>query len=100
MTDADKRGLPKVVDLLFINAKGKADIKILLNSIYKNVWDVRVGKEKALDQHIPSSYIGLLKATRELANEHNKENRNCVTSIDNFKASITKKLQKYGRPFR
>lgn len=100
MTDADKRGLPKLVDLLFINAKSKADVKLLLNSVYRNVWDVRVGKEKALEQHIPSSYIALLKATREMATEHNKEGKDCVMSMDNFKTTVCKKIEKYGRPFR
>uniref|UniRef100_A0A1I7XMP7 Roc domain-containing protein n=1 Tax=Heterorhabditis bacteriophora TaxID=37862 RepID=A0A1I7XMP7_HETBA len=61
ISDADKRGLPRVIDLLFVSTKSKHDIKMLLSVIYKCAWEVRIGKERALDQQIPSSYVALMK---------------------------------------
>ncbi|KAK6048718.1 hypothetical protein COOONC_13777 [Cooperia oncophora] len=61
IVDADKHGLPRVLDLVLVNGKAKSDIKNLLNVIYTSGWEVRIGKERALDQQIPSAYIAMLK---------------------------------------
>ncbi|KAK6027259.1 leucine Rich repeat-containing domain protein, partial [Ostertagia ostertagi] len=61
IVDADKHGLPRVLDLVLVNGKAKSDIKNLLNVIYNSGWEVRIGKERALDQQIPSAYIAMLK---------------------------------------
>ncbi|CAI4223185.1 unnamed protein product [Auanema sp. JU1783] len=101
VSDSDKRGLPKIMDLLFINAKVKQEIKTLLNVIYKSAWEVRVGKERALDQQIPSSYIAMFKVVRDWAADCRKESLTSCCSIEDFKENVKKRMvAKFGRFFR
>ncbi|CAD6186430.1 unnamed protein product [Caenorhabditis auriculariae] len=101
IADADKTGLPRVVDVLFISAKNKPDIKKLLNTIYKTAWEVRVGKERALEQQISSSYVALMKISRDLASEFSKEGQPAVMTFEAYKERAKKRMTgKLGRPFR
>ncbi|CAB3410737.1 unnamed protein product [Caenorhabditis bovis] len=101
ISDADKSGLPRVLDVFLMNATSKHDIRILLTTIYKTSWEVRVGKERALEQQIPSSYVALMKVTRELASEFQKDKSPAVMTVDQYKERVKKRMTgKYGRPFR
>ncbi|ULU13405.1 hypothetical protein L3Y34_016124 [Caenorhabditis briggsae] len=101
VADADKSGLPRVVDVILINSTARSDVKALLNTIYRTAWEVRIGKERAMEQQIPSSYVALMKVTKELAAEFRKEGQPAVMTVDAYKERVRKRMMsKYGRPFR
>ncbi|VDK40314.1 unnamed protein product [Cylicostephanus goldi] len=101
VNDGDKHGLPRILDLLFINGKSRNDIKNLLNVIYNSSWEVRIGKERALDQQIPSSYIAMLKIVREMHSELRRDASSAVMTLESFRERTKQRMnQKFGRPFR
>ncbi|EYB82696.1 hypothetical protein Y032_0353g3295 [Ancylostoma ceylanicum] len=101
VNDGDKHGLPRILDLLFINGKTRNDIKNLLNAIYNSAWEVRIGKERALDQQIPSSYIAMLKVVRELHTELRRDTVSAIMTLEQFRERTKQRMsQKFGRPFR
>ncbi len=59
--DADKKGLPKVVDTIFISSKTRHNVRQLCDLIYKTAFELRSPgtKERLLEQKIPASYIAL-----------------------------------------
>lgn len=61
--DADKKGLPRVVESLFVSSKTKQNIRVLCNLLYRTAYDIRTAnsKERLLDQKIPASYLALEK---------------------------------------
>lgn len=61
--DADKKGLPRVVDSMFVSSKTKYNIRALCNLLYRTAFDIRTAgsKERLLDQKIPASYLALEK---------------------------------------
>ncbi|KHN76857.1 Leucine-rich repeat serine/threonine-protein kinase 1 [Toxocara canis] len=63
--DADKKGLPRVVDSMFVSSKTKHNIRALCNLLYRTAFDIRTAgsKERLLDQKIPASYLALEKAS-------------------------------------
>ncbi|VDL72174.1 unnamed protein product [Nippostrongylus brasiliensis] len=101
IADADKRGLPRVLDTLLINGKSKADIKNLLNVVYNSGWEVRIGKERAMDQQVPSAYIALLKVVRELHTELRKDSTSPIMTCEQFRERTRQRMvSKFGRTFR
>ncbi|KAK5976329.1 Leucine-rich repeat serine/threonine-protein kinase 1 [Trichostrongylus colubriformis] len=101
IVDADKHGLPRVLDLILVNGKTKSDIKNLLNVIYTSAWEVRIGKERALDQQIPSAYIAMLKVVRELHADLRKETTSAIMTAEQFRERTKQRMiSKFGRTFR
>ncbi|KAK6730869.1 hypothetical protein RB195_007374 [Necator americanus] len=101
VNDGDKHGLPRILDLLFVSSKAKNDIKNLLNVIYNSAWEVRIGKERALDQQIPSSYIALMKVVREFHTELRRDAVSAIMTLEQFRERTKQRMsQKFGRPFR
>ncbi|KAF1770229.1 hypothetical protein GCK72_002047 [Caenorhabditis remanei] len=101
IADADKSGLPRVVDVILITSTTRNDVKALLNTIYRTAWEVRIGKERAMEQQIPYSYVALMKVTKEIAAEFRKEGQPAVMTVEAYKERVRKRMMsKYGRPFR
>ncbi|PIO62356.1 hypothetical protein TELCIR_16091 [Teladorsagia circumcincta] len=101
IVDADKHGLPRVLDLVLVNGKAKSDIKNLLNVIYNSGWEVRIGKERALDQQIPSAYIAMLKVVRELHADLRKDGTSAIMTAEQFRDRTKQRMvSKFGRTFR
>lgn len=101
VADADKSGLPRIVDVILINSTSRNDVKALLNTIYRTAWEVRMGKERAMEQQIPSSYIALMKVTKELGVEFRKEGQPAVMTVEAYRERVKKRMiSKFGRPFR
>uniref|UniRef100_A0A7I4XV63 non-specific serine/threonine protein kinase n=1 Tax=Haemonchus contortus TaxID=6289 RepID=A0A7I4XV63_HAECO len=101
IVDADKHGLPRVLELVLVNGKARNDIKNLLNVIYTSGWEVRIGKERALDQQIPSAYIAMLKVVRELHADLRKEATSAIMTAEQFRERTKQRMiSKFGRTFR
>lgn len=63
VADADKKGIPRVVDTIFVSSKTKYNIRALCNLMYRTAFDIRTtgGKERLLDQKVPASYLAFEK---------------------------------------
>ncbi|VDM57866.1 unnamed protein product [Angiostrongylus costaricensis] len=101
VVDADKYGLPRVVDLLLINSKARNDIKYLLNVIYNSSWEVRIGKDRALDQQVPSAYVAMIKVIRELHVELRRDSTSAIMTSEQFRERTQQRMSaRFGRSFR
>ncbi|KAJ1361787.1 hypothetical protein KIN20_021128 [Parelaphostrongylus tenuis] len=99
--DADKYGLPRVLDLVLINSKAKNDIKYLLNVIYNSSWEVRIGKDRALEQQVPSAYVAMTKVVRELHTELRRDSISAIMTSEQFHERTKQRMiAKFGRLFR
>lgn len=61
VVDAEKCGLPKVMETIEISCKTRHNIKMLCNLIYDVVFSLRSpgSKELLLEQRVPASYLAL-----------------------------------------
>lgn len=61
IVDAEKCGLPKVMETIEISCKTRHNIKMLCNLIYDVVFSLRSpgSKELLLEQRVPASYLAL-----------------------------------------
>uniref|UniRef100_A0A0R3RFC1 non-specific serine/threonine protein kinase n=1 Tax=Elaeophora elaphi TaxID=1147741 RepID=A0A0R3RFC1_9BILA len=101
--DADKKGLPRVVESLFISSKTKQNIRMLCNLLYRTAYDIRTAnsKERLLDQKIPASYLALEKIVVELADERRSIGIEPVMRSNDFRTIVQERMLKnYGRAFR
>lgn len=71
--DADKKGLPRVVDTIFVSCKTRQNIRALCNLLYRTAYDIRAAgcKERLLEQKVPASYLALEKVCLIPASEKN-----------------------------
>ncbi|EFO25986.1 TKL/LRRK protein kinase [Loa loa] len=101
--DADKKGLPRVVESLFVSSKTKQNIRVLCNLLYRTAYDIRIAnsKERLLDQKIPASYMALEKIVVELADERRSTGIEPVLRSNDFRTIVQERMLKnYGRAFR
>ncbi|VDN19130.1 unnamed protein product [Gongylonema pulchrum] len=111
--DADKKGLPRVVESVYVSSKTKQNIRALCNLLYRTAYDIRsVGsKERLLDQKIPASYLALEKRSSdliiffkivvELGDERRSAGIEPVMTNLAFRSAVQERMLKnYGRAFR
>uniref|UniRef100_A0A915PJA2 non-specific serine/threonine protein kinase n=1 Tax=Setaria digitata TaxID=48799 RepID=A0A915PJA2_9BILA len=101
--DADKKGLPRVVESLFVSSKTKQNIRVLCNLLYRTAYDIRTVncKERLLDQKIPASYLALEKIVVELGDERRSIGIEPVMRSSDFRNIVQERMLKnYGRAFR
>uniref|UniRef100_A0A8R1XUT2 non-specific serine/threonine protein kinase n=1 Tax=Onchocerca volvulus TaxID=6282 RepID=A0A8R1XUT2_ONCVO len=101
--DADKKGLPRVVESLFVSSKTKQNIRVLCNLLYRTAYDIRTAnsKERLLDQKIPASYLALEKIVIELADERRSIGIEPVMRSNDFHNIVQERMLKnYGRALR
>lgn len=69
VSDADKRGLPRVIASLYVSSKSREDIRSLCSLLYQVAGEMRsIGsgsgrKSKLLVQKVPASFVALEKAS-------------------------------------
>uniref|UniRef100_A0A6A7FVB2 non-specific serine/threonine protein kinase n=2 Tax=Hirondellea gigas TaxID=1518452 RepID=A0A6A7FVB2_9CRUS len=101
--DADKLGLPRVLDTIEISCKSRHNIKLLCNLIYDTVFSLKTpgSKERLLEQRIPASYLALEDVVAHLALERRLSGRDPVLSHERYQALVTQELANRGlKPFR
>uniref|UniRef100_A0A9J2PYQ2 non-specific serine/threonine protein kinase n=1 Tax=Ascaris lumbricoides TaxID=6252 RepID=A0A9J2PYQ2_ASCLU len=101
--DADKKGLPRVVDSMFVSSKTKYNIRALCNLLYRTAFDIRTAgsKERLLDQKIPASYLALEKIVVALGDERRSIGIEPVMKGSDFRMAVQERMLKnYGRAFR
>ncbi|KAG1714290.1 Leucine-rich repeat serine/threonine-protein kinase 1 [Nymphon striatum] len=119
VVDADKCGLPKVLDTIEISCKTRYNIKNLCNLIYDTVFELRSpvntilqicnscmkpflgSKERLLEQKIPATYLALEDVIGNLAFERKLQGKDPVLRSEQYKMLVMLEIQeKYGISFR
>ncbi|XP_037875630.1 leucine-rich repeat serine/threonine-protein kinase 1 isoform X2 [Bombyx mori] len=97
--DADKLGLPRVMDSVEISCSTRHNIRLLADIIYSVAFSVKPpgSKEPLLEQKIPATYLALEECVTSLA----AELREPVLSHDEYRRLVTQYMQqKNHRMFR
>ena len=92
--DADKRGLPRVVDSIEVSTKTRHNIKHLCNLIYDVVFGIRcpASKERLLEQKIPATYLALEEVVSHLAAERISRGRDPVLRAEEYRKQVMDEL--------
>lgn len=103
VVDADKCGLPRVLDTIEISCKTRHNIKHLCNLIYDVVFDLRCpgSKERLLEQKIPATYLALEDVIGYLAIERRLQGKDPVLHSEQYRMLVMHEMQqKFGILFR
>lgn len=102
VVDAEKCGLPKVMETIEISCKTRHNIKMLCNLIYDVVFSLRSpgSKELLLEQRVPASYLALEDVVTQLAHDRKLSGADPVLRADQYCTAINNELQKLNRSFR
>lgn len=94
IVDADKRGLPRVVDSIEVSTKTKHNIKYLCALIYDTVFGIRCpgSKERLLEQKIPASYLALEDVIGHLATQRKAQGKDPVLRADDYRTLVEQEL--------
>lgn len=103
VVDADKCGLPRVVDSIEVSVKTKHNIKLLCNLIYDTVFGLRSpgSKERLLEQKIPATYLALEEVVSHLANLRISAGKDPVLRAAEYKELVSLEMsRRYRVSFR
>ncbi|XP_024943937.1 leucine-rich repeat serine/threonine-protein kinase 1 isoform X2 [Cephus cinctus] len=102
VVDAEKCGLPKVMETIEVSCKTRHNIKMLCNLIYDVVFSLRSpgSKELLLEQRVPASYLALEDVVVQLAHDRKLSGADPVLKADQYYAAVNNELQKLHRSFR
>ncbi|XP_044740580.1 leucine-rich repeat serine/threonine-protein kinase 1 isoform X2 [Chrysoperla carnea] len=103
IVDAEKCGLPRVLDTIEVSCKTRHNIKLLCNLIYDTVFSLRPpgSKELLLEQRVPATYLALEDVVSHLATERRASGADPVLSAEQYKALVTQEMHlRYNRAFR
>ncbi|KAB7496364.1 Leucine-rich repeat serine/threonine-protein kinase 1 [Armadillidium nasatum] len=101
--DADKLGLPRVLDTIEVSCKTRHNVKLLCNFVYDTVFSLKTpgSKERLLEQKIPASYLALEDVIGSLAMERRAQGRDPVLPADRYQSLVTHEMANRGyKPFR
>ncbi|XP_043282367.1 leucine-rich repeat serine/threonine-protein kinase 1 isoform X2 [Venturia canescens] len=102
VVDAEKCGLPKVMETIEISCKTRHNMKMLCNLIYDVVFSLRSpgSKELLLEQRVPASYLALEDVVVQLAQDRKLTGCDPVLKADQYYAAVNNELAKLHRSFR
>ncbi|KAG8224988.1 hypothetical protein J437_LFUL005999, partial [Ladona fulva] len=103
IVDAEKCGLPRVLDTIEVSCKTRHNIKLLCNLIYDTVFSLRPpgSKELLLEQRVPASYLALEEVVGHIAWERRMAGGDPVLTAEQYRAAVTKEmLARHHRTFR
>lgn len=101
--DADKKGLPRVIDSVIVSCKSRFNIRVLCDLIYRCAYELRLPgtKERLLEQKIPASYLALEEIVTTLAYERRAQGKDCVLTTEQYRSQVQELMKKnFGKPFR
>ncbi|XP_038220950.1 leucine-rich repeat serine/threonine-protein kinase 1 [Zerene cesonia] len=89
--DADKLGLPRVLDTIEVSCSTKHNIKLLADIIYSVAFSVKPpgSKEPMLEQRVPATYLALEECVSSLAAELKEP----VLRHDQYRRMVTQYMQ-------
>nr|XP_018906420.1 PREDICTED: leucine-rich repeat serine/threonine-protein kinase 1 isoform X2 [Bemisia tabaci] len=96
IVDAEKCGLPRVIDTIEVSCKTRHNIKLLCNLIYDTVFSLKPpgSKELLLEQKVPASYIALEDVITHLVSERRANNADPVLNAEQYKSTVSMEMQK------
>lgn len=102
VVDAEKCGLPKVMETIEVSCKTRHNIKMLCNLIYDVVFSLRLpgSKELLLEQKVPASYLALEDVVLQLAHDLKLSGIDPVLKADQYYSAVNNELQRLNRFFR
>ncbi|CAL1275195.1 unnamed protein product [Larinioides sclopetarius] len=103
VVDADKCGLPRVIDTIEISCKTRHNIKLLCNLIYDTVFELKCpgSKERLLEQKIPATYLALEDVVGILAVDRHIQGKDPVLRADAYRNLVMHEMmQRYSIAFR
>lgn len=103
IVDAEKCGLPRVLDTIEISCKTRHNVKLLCNLIYDTVFCLRPpgSKELLLEQKVPATYLALEDVINYIAADRRMNGLDPVLNIEQYKNLVTTEmLQRYNKTFR
>ncbi|CDW57505.1 leucine rich repeat serine:threonine protein [Trichuris trichiura] len=103
ISDADKRGLPRVIESLAVSSVTRENMRTLCDVIYKAATELRSPGSKValIEQQVPSAYIALEEIVVKLAAERKAAGREPVMNAEVFRTTVQAQMQKhFGRSFR
>ena len=102
VVDAEKCGLPRVMETIEVSCKTRHNIKMLCNLIYDVVFSLRSpgSKELLLEQRVPASYLALEDVVVQLAHDRRLSGADPVLRADQYYAGVQNELSKLRRSFR
>ncbi|XP_022652148.1 leucine-rich repeat serine/threonine-protein kinase 1-like isoform X3 [Varroa destructor] len=94
--DADKRGLPRILDSIEVSCKTKHNIRRLAELIYDTAYDLRCtgSKERLLEQRIPASYLALEDIVHHLAVERRTKGKDPVLKSEEYVKIVGEEMKK------
>uniref|UniRef100_A0A147BMZ4 non-specific serine/threonine protein kinase n=1 Tax=Ixodes ricinus TaxID=34613 RepID=A0A147BMZ4_IXORI len=95
VVDADKCGLPRVLDTVEVSCRTRHNIRHLCNLIYDVVFDLRCpgSKERLLEQKIPATYLALEDVVAYLAVERRLQGKDPVLHSEQYRMLVMHELQ-------
>ncbi|XP_065214793.1 leucine-rich repeat serine/threonine-protein kinase 1 isoform X2 [Planococcus citri] len=103
IVDAEKCGLPRVLDTIEVSCKTRHNIKLLCNLIYDTVFSLRLpgSKELLLEQKVPASYLALEDVVSHVAAERRQRGHDPVLNVQEYKTVVSNEMMtKFQRSFR
>lgn len=128
IVDAEKYGLPRVLDTIEISCKTKHNIKLLCNIIYDTVFSLRSpgklqlffsyyfvllfiliclfnqflgSKELLLEQRVPATYLALEDIVSHIGNERRLAGLDPVLNLDQFRTAVNAEMvSRFHKSFR
>ncbi|XP_066246944.1 leucine-rich repeat serine/threonine-protein kinase 1 isoform X1 [Euwallacea similis] len=103
VVDAEKMGLPRVLDTIEVSCKTRHNLKLLCNLIYDSVFSLRPpgSKELLLEQKVPATYLALEDIVNSVAGDRRANGLDPVLTAEQYKSIMTTEmLQRYNKIFR
>ncbi|KAJ8934094.1 hypothetical protein NQ318_004975 [Aromia moschata] len=103
IVDAEKCGLPRVLDTIEISCKTRHNVKLLCNLIYDTVFSLRPpgSKELLLEQKVPATYLALEDVVNYVAAERRLNGLDPVLNTEQYRSLVTTEMfQRYNKTFR
>lgn len=90
VVDAEKCGLPRVLDTIEISCRTRHNVRLLCNLIYDAVFSLKLpgSKERMLEQRIPATYLALEDVIGLLATEQKNCGRDPVLSAEEYRVGV------------
>uniref|UniRef100_T1HIN4 non-specific serine/threonine protein kinase n=1 Tax=Rhodnius prolixus TaxID=13249 RepID=T1HIN4_RHOPR len=90
VVDAEKCGLPRVIDTIEVSCKTRHNIKILCNLIYDTVFSLRTAGSKTLllQQCVPASYLMLEDVIGQIVAERRQLKQDPVLTTEQYRSFV------------
>ncbi|XP_058127857.1 leucine-rich repeat serine/threonine-protein kinase 1 [Anopheles ziemanni] len=98
VSDAEKIGLPRVLDSIEVSCRTGHNIKLLAGLIYDTAFSLRPPgcKEPLLYQRVPASYLALEDVVAQIAAAQRQQGADPVLDAERYRQLVTHEMQQRG----